>query len=1104
MLSLSKSWSNIEATPHLYNHDNAESGIASLMTADEFETLQSGHGFNCESPYPGLRPFQPAESEYFFGRDTQTKEVIDRLRQNRFVAVIGGSGSGKSSLVLAGAIPRLRTYAIKEAGDFWVPVIATPGTNHAETDSPLQRLAHKFCLELVELEPDQDKSRLNECVELLRQEHGLGALVQRFGRDLKNADGVDISRPEVQVNFLFLVDQFEELFHPSNAGGIVADDCRHLVNRIVEQFKTSHSQVCVALTMRSEHLNDCPRYEDLPDAINATAYLVKRLNGDQLRQAIEHPAHHFLRKYVAAERNRARVEGQLPSANQKWPQNIPFDPEVIKRILTDSDLVLARQDHADHLPLLQHLLFWIWSAAVARCMPSSIPDRLMLADLRVAVSPPCGTNGAHLDDSMNTLTACLQNRCEAIYESHNARHARWKDVFCSLAFKEPNTGTYSQQRAKMVALRARLKTEIDDNQALKSDLSPWLAPHSYLHWDNDSQTLKVAHETLIRRWERFRDWIDDEDYQFQIYIRLLEDCDRWINSPMLEKERCLSTGETLSRYEDAKLPEALQDHVQVARFRRLLGMDRDGQMMMEVAESAKMFLEKSREGRDRSEREGKRAEKRKQGLRQLTYAAVIGTIAALCLAVYAWAEISLAKKKETIGSGYIFAMETIGQIPNPPQFDDFDIPQLKLRDALTGLHVFDKGKALGVGPVEVLNWNNLYRGSLIFIQNSLLLSETRNIASLSIVLKSAPWELREAKGVSSSKNTQRCVSGHQISIEGAPLKNVPFYPSAQVKDDNGLILLKNNKVIYVYSATMNPSGHCILKDELLSAPPSETVRVGVDGDAENVVLEFSRYYQFYTIGWDDPEGITRAKLRVVIQKPPTQTFQLLEEMTALNSARQSFATDVTLGEKTFRLFDTTAQRVDGASWEAIWKDKDEMQRVYKDAEKQANSGDCTKHLEKVIANQKQKPTEVWELSADKDKKGNRTHCMLVSIAPGSPTYLATLYAISKQSFADDDKIHFPLFRDVNLGANSPTKYKMDIDSGWLAYESTSNQWRAMPWSLNAWRGLAKPVFDLGKPKLLPALNQKGSLVPLLFGEVKYPEAEVLLKELKDFTSPQEF
>lgn len=62
-------------------------------------------GFN---PFPGLRPFLPEESDLFFGREGQSSEVVERLNANKFVTVIGASGSGKSSLIFCGVIPLFR------------------------------------------------------------------------------------------------------------------------------------------------------------------------------------------------------------------------------------------------------------------------------------------------------------------------------------------------------------------------------------------------------------------------------------------------------------------------------------------------------------------------------------------------------------------------------------------------------------------------------------------------------------------------------------------------------------------------------------------------------------------------------------------------------------------------------------------------------------------------------------------------------------------------------------------------------------------------------------------------------------------------------------
>src|SRR5687768_4494509 len=70
-------------------------------------------------PFPGLRPFKTSEFQLFKGRDGQAEELIKRLKKKHFLAVIGSSGTGKSSLVRAGLIPQLFGGYLHEAGNKW-------------------------------------------------------------------------------------------------------------------------------------------------------------------------------------------------------------------------------------------------------------------------------------------------------------------------------------------------------------------------------------------------------------------------------------------------------------------------------------------------------------------------------------------------------------------------------------------------------------------------------------------------------------------------------------------------------------------------------------------------------------------------------------------------------------------------------------------------------------------------------------------------------------------------------------------------------------------------------------------------------------------------
>jgi hypothetical protein len=140
------------------------------------------------NPYKGLRPFQEADAIDFFGRQTLTDRLLARLTESgeyaRFLAVVGPSGSGKSSVVKAGLIPELRQGAIP-ASDQWFITEMLPGTH------PLEELE----LALLRIAVHQPPSLLGQ---LKEDERGLLRAVRRI-------------LPEGS-QMLLVVDQFEEVF----------------------------------------------------------------------------------------------------------------------------------------------------------------------------------------------------------------------------------------------------------------------------------------------------------------------------------------------------------------------------------------------------------------------------------------------------------------------------------------------------------------------------------------------------------------------------------------------------------------------------------------------------------------------------------------------------------------------------------------------------------------------------------------------------------------------------------------------------------------------------------------------------------------------------
>lgn len=261
------------------------------------------------NPYVGLRPFDVEESILFFGRNDQTLELLQRLHQHHFVAVVGNSGCGKSSLLRAGLIPALIAGFLIDTSDHWIITIMKPG------QSPLYNLANTL---LHQVDPGADATATELFFKKL-QEEGAGALLELIApmRKAKNC------------NFFLLVDQFEELFRFAIEQNDVAkkEEAFDFVNIILELSNQQEIPFYVVTTMRSDFIGDCAQFSGLPEAMNKSQYLVPRLNRQQLTIVIEGPARLY---------------------------KCPTNPALTSRLINDLGKV------KDELPLLQHALMRVW------------------------------------------------------------------------------------------------------------------------------------------------------------------------------------------------------------------------------------------------------------------------------------------------------------------------------------------------------------------------------------------------------------------------------------------------------------------------------------------------------------------------------------------------------------------------------------------------------------------------------------------------------------------------------------------------------------------------------------------------------------------------
>jgi energy-coupling factor transporter ATP-binding protein EcfA2 len=262
---------------------------------------------NLNNPFVGLRSFEMDESLLFFGRQDQVADILLSLHRFRFVAVVGSSGCGKSSLNRAGLIPALKAGYLLNEQDNWKILVMKPG------ESPLYNLS---CAVNTEFNNDPRPAQAAALAKTLLTE-GPEALLQLFR-----------SPAGEQANVLLLVDQFEELFRFADlrTGAGRSEEAAEFVNLLLYLADLKELPVYVVITMRSDFIGDCDAFYGLPEAINQGLYLVPRLNRVQIKQAIEGP----LKLY-----------------------GLSINPMLTSRMLNEV------QKTKDELPVLQHALMRI-------------------------------------------------------------------------------------------------------------------------------------------------------------------------------------------------------------------------------------------------------------------------------------------------------------------------------------------------------------------------------------------------------------------------------------------------------------------------------------------------------------------------------------------------------------------------------------------------------------------------------------------------------------------------------------------------------------------------------------------------------------------------
>lgn len=412
------------------------------------------------NPFPGLRPFKIEESHLFFGREGQSDEVLLKLSKSRFVGVIGPSGSGKSSFIYCGVLPILYGGFLTDSSPNWEVIVTRPGAG------PIDNLAESLLKTVKDYNTAdvEDKKIKRTIVSTLLRSSSLGLV-----------EAIQQSRRKEDINYLILVDQFEELFRfKDSTDPNSVNESLAFINLLMEAVNYEDSPIYVAVTMRSDFIGDCAQFPELTRKINDSHYLIPQMTRDQKRRA---------------------VEGPVAVGDAK------ITPRLVQQLLNDLG------DNPDQLPILQHALMRTWSYWSRFKDYDGEPVDLKHYE---AIGTMSEALSQHANEAYDELDEDQKRICEILFKAITEKRGE-------------NFGIRRPTRLNEIASIADV-SEADVVQVIEKFREPGrslLTPAHGIELTSKSM-IDISHESLMRIWVRLKNWVDDESEAVQMYLRLAE------------------------------------------------------------------------------------------------------------------------------------------------------------------------------------------------------------------------------------------------------------------------------------------------------------------------------------------------------------------------------------------------------------------------------------------------------------------------------------------------------------------------------------------------------------------------------------------------------
>jgi WD40 repeat protein/uncharacterized caspase-like protein len=418
-------------------------------------------------PYMGLKAFTEENSQYFYGRETLTQKLIEQISHSSTLAVVGASGSGKSSVMQAGLLAQLRQGKQLPGSEHWWIACFRPGVRPLET--LLGVLATSTNVKEKALEQIQLESSFYQGVE-------------GFVEWLR-------SRSEPMV--VLAIDQFEEVFTLAEAS-----DRQKFIELLLGAVKYASDRFKLVLTIRADFVSSCLEIPELATILQKSSILVPPyLVEEDYRQAIVKPA-----KQVGL-----KVESGL-----------------VEILLQELDRA------AGDLPLLQFVLEKLWENRQNSTL--TVKTYQILGGIRGALEQQAQSAYDSLDPEAQDCTRWIFLNLTQLGEGteDTRRRVSLNDLIVNKypkALVDRTLQALTAAKIVVVNIEQALAGSSRGSNNEQPQPQDWLAANL-----KDKTTVEVVHEILIRHWSTLRWWLEENRARLRIQRQIEQAALLWKNN----------------------------------------------------------------------------------------------------------------------------------------------------------------------------------------------------------------------------------------------------------------------------------------------------------------------------------------------------------------------------------------------------------------------------------------------------------------------------------------------------------------------------------------------------------------------------------------------